>query len=76
MLEDLSPPGGPMRFFARCENVSFHPDGIDIICPDRDDDRSCRLNTKERSFDDLRLLAQPYRAGRGGAAPYCPTVNL
>ena len=55
-LEDRSLPSGPMRFVASCENVGFYPDGIEVICPDRDDDRSCRVTTKAKSFDNLHLL--------------------
>lgn len=55
-LEDRSPKTGPMRFFAECENKTFYPDGIEISCADRDDDRSCQLITKEKNFDQLRLL--------------------
>ena len=55
-LEDKSRPTGPMRFVAACENVSFYPDGLEVLCPDRDDDRSCRVTTQAKSFDTLHLL--------------------
>ena len=44
------------RFFATCENVSHYPDGVEILCPDTEDERDCRLMTAKRDFPHLRLL--------------------
>lgn len=56
-LEDLSPRTGPMRFHATCGDLTSYPDGLDVVCDDRDDDRSCKVATAERTFRNLELLA-------------------
>lgn len=55
-LADQSPAAGPMRFLATCENVTFYPEGVAVLCDDRDDDRSCRILTQPMRFDSLDLL--------------------
>ncbi len=55
-LEDRSPPAGPLRFLATCDNLTFYPDGVIVLCDDRDDDRSCRVATPPLHFDSLDLL--------------------
>ena len=55
-LEDVSPKTGPMRFHATCGDLTSYPDGLDVQCDDRDDDRSCRVVTAERTFRNLELL--------------------
>lgn len=49
---------GSVRFKATCKNESFYPDGIEITCPDvdSDDERTCSINTKKKSFQNLELL--------------------
>ncbi len=46
------------RFLATCENVSHYPDGVEIVCPDTEDERDCTLLTAKREFPHLRLLAR------------------
>jgi len=46
------------RFRATCENVSHYPDGVEIVCPDTEDERDCTLVTAKREFPHLRLLAR------------------
>jgi len=47
---------GSLSFQAKCENVSFYPDGVEIICNDPDLETSCKVLTKEKRFDQLNLL--------------------
>ena len=44
------------RFLATCENVSHYPDGVEILCPDTEDERECRILTRKREFPHLHLL--------------------
>ena len=44
------------RFKATCKNVSAFPDGLTVLCTDPDDDRECRVETPEKTFDHLDLL--------------------
>lgn len=46
------------RFLATCENLSHYPDGVEIVCPDTEDERDCTLLTAKREFPHLRLLAR------------------
>ena len=46
------------RFLATCENVSHYPDGVEIVCPETEDERDCTLLTAKREFPHLRLLAR------------------
>lgn len=41
-----------------CSNETFYPDGIDVFCPDPDnnDERACRILTRQRQFLHLELL--------------------
>lgn len=47
---------GASRFRASCENVSHYPDGVEIQCPNTEDDRECRILTAKREFPHLRAL--------------------
>lgn len=49
---------GSVIFTGECKNVSHYPDGIVVFCPDLDnnDERSCKIETKQKSFDNLQLL--------------------
>ncbi|GJD91415.1 MULTISPECIES: hypothetical protein [Methylobacterium] len=53
-VEELE--GGASRFRAGCENVSHYPDGVEIQCPNTEDDRECRILTARREFPHLRAL--------------------
>lgn len=56
-LERLDPDkDGNQRFYARCRNAGSYPDGLEVLCTDTDDDRSCRVTTPERTFKHLELL--------------------
>lgn len=55
-LEDRSAATGPLHFHARCDDTVAFPDGMDVRCEHRDDERSCTLQTEARRFDQLRLL--------------------
>ena len=44
------------RFLATCENVAHYPDGVEIICPDTEDEMDCRLLTIKRVFPHLKLF--------------------
>jgi len=43
-------------FVAACENVAHYPDGVEILCPDTEDERDCRMLTRKREFPHLHLL--------------------
>lgn len=47
-----------IRFKATCKNESFYPEGVTITCPDIDnnDERTCAMDAKRKSFDSLELL--------------------
>lgn len=60
-LEDLKRnvrEDGSVQFKATCKNISFYPDGVTITCPDIDenDERTCAMDAKKKSFDSLKLL--------------------
>ncbi|WP_165937765.1 hypothetical protein [Methylobacterium segetis] len=48
--------GTVSRFRAECENLSHYPDGVEILCPDTEDERDCRIATAKRDFPHLRAL--------------------
>ncbi len=45
-----------VRFSADCQNRTAFPDGAVVVCVIGDDDRSCRLETEAKDFDQLRLM--------------------
>lgn len=49
---------GGLLFIAQCKNLSHYPDGVKVLCDDSEDERSCKLQTKAKSYDHLRLLQQ------------------
>lgn len=51
---------GSVLFRATCSDEVFYPDGIDVICPDRDDsdDRACAIVTEKKKFQYLEMLRQ------------------
>lgn len=55
-LETEVLPEGKGRFAAECENVSHYPDGVEILCPDTEDERDCRIATAKREFRHLESL--------------------
>ncbi|MEM0910935.1 MAG: hypothetical protein AAGJ37_08155, partial [Pseudomonadota bacterium] len=47
---------GTVSFFMTCTNVSHYPDGVIVHCPDATNERSCKVKTESKSFDNLKLL--------------------
>lgn len=47
---------GKLRFHAECRNVSHYPDGVNVVCSDETDERSCTIQTEAKKFDHLKLL--------------------
>ncbi|CAN1724195.1 conserved protein of unknown function [Hyphomicrobium sp. 1Nfss2.1] len=45
------------RFHAECRDVAAYPNGIDVVCADVLDDRSCKVETTPKNFDNLELLS-------------------
>lgn len=59
-LKRLAPVGAEAeRFFGECGNLVFYPDGIEVVCPEADDEWTCKIVTKKKSFDNLELLRPP-----------------
>ncbi len=46
------------EFHATCLNVSFYPDGLEILCSDNTDNSSCKVKTESKAFNSLELLRQ------------------
>jgi len=44
------------RFKVECRDVTSYPHGIIETCTDIADDRSCKVETNEKTFDSLELL--------------------
>lgn len=40
-------------FTAECENVAHYPDGVEIQCPDTEDEHDCTIVTQKREFRHL-----------------------
>jgi hypothetical protein len=55
-LERLDSTGSNTRFMATCRDVTSFPDGLTVLCTDADDDRSCRIETAPKTFENLDLL--------------------
>lgn len=49
---------GSWTYHGDCSNETFYPDGIDIFCPDPDDndERNCDILTSKREFKYLEIL--------------------
>jgi hypothetical protein len=49
---------GSWTYHGYCTNETFYPDGVDIHCPDPDnnDERSCAILTRKKRFPHLELL--------------------
>lgn len=57
-FEDKSPPTGAGRFFVTCDNITSYPDGLELECPDRDDEWTCRIITQAQTYKGLDILRQ------------------
>jgi hypothetical protein len=55
-LVALETSSGRERFEATCNNISAYPNGLEIICTDPVDDRSCMITTRAVRFDQLQLM--------------------
>lgn len=56
-LKRLPPRDGEIeRFAGECGNKTFYPDGIEISCPEADDEWACKVITQKRNFENLDLL--------------------
>ncbi|MCE4222969.1 hypothetical protein HCU64_04330 [Methylobacterium sp. C25] len=53
---EISEKDGKDRFFATCENVAHYPDGVEILCPDSEDERDCTMVTEKREFRHLHHM--------------------
>jgi hypothetical protein len=49
-----------VRFKADCQNLTAFPDGAEVVCTDHNDDRSCRVETNAKDFNNLELLKQDW----------------
>lgn len=54
----ISAKDGKDRFFADCENVSHYPDGVEILCPQTEDERECTIVTRKREFRHLHHMVR------------------
>lgn len=55
-LSTIESQPGQEKFRATCKNLSAYPDGLEIVCTDPFDDRSCRIMTHAKRFDQLELM--------------------
>lgn len=47
---------GGFIYYGICDNTTFYPDGIIVLCNDRDDETSCKVQTKSREFKFLEAM--------------------
>lgn len=53
-------PLAPLRYHADCENAALYPDGVEVECAHREDERSCHILTEARHYHTPNLLpSQP-----------------
>lgn len=62
------PKEGGFSYQISCENVSFYPDGVNITCSDKDNETSCKINTKIKKFENLNLLKNSVNQHHGDEA--------
>jgi len=48
-----------LKVTAKCANETFYPDGLVVLCPERDVDMSCEIVTKAQEFKLLNLIYGP-----------------
>ncbi len=53
---EVSARDGKDLFSAGCENVAHYPDGVEVLCPDTEDERECTILTRKREFLHLHHL--------------------
>ena len=44
-----------IEFLAVCQNLSFYPEGVKIDCADMEDETSCEVKTKSKTFNLKQL---------------------
>jgi hypothetical protein len=47
---------GSIEFFISCKNLSHYPDGLQVTCSNVEDERSCKIKTEAKQFNNLKLL--------------------
>lgn len=56
-LKRVTPAEGEVeRFVGECANRTFYPDGVEIGCPEENDEWACKVLTIKKSFDNLEML--------------------
>lgn len=55
-LTPLVTEGPTRRYRSDCKDASAYPEGLTVLCTDINDDRSCKVETKQRRFDSLDLI--------------------
>ncbi|WP_415893000.1 hypothetical protein ACMXYN_00450 [Neptuniibacter sp. PT8_73] len=48
-----------LKVTAKCANETFYPDGLVVLCSERDVDMSCEIVTKAQEFKLLNLIYGP-----------------
>lgn len=55
-----------LKFTIECADKTFYPDGLVVLCPERDVEMSCRIVTQPREFKFLNLIYGPMGERVGG----------
>lgn len=55
LKRELNEDGG-FTYNGICDNTTFYPDGIIVVCSDTEDERTCKIKTKGRKFDLLEAM--------------------
>lgn len=48
--------GAGLHYHVDCGESALYPDGVEVACTDRQDERSCRILTSAKSFKTPNLL--------------------
>lgn len=57
-VKRLASPPDMLRFHADCQNLTAFPDGATVVCPNVEDDRSCRVEKQPTNFHSLDILRE------------------
>lgn len=58
-LKRIPPMAGEVeRFAGECGNRTFYPDGVEISCPEENDEWACKVVTQKKNFENLDMLRQ------------------
>jgi len=63
-FERSETPPDVRRFKILCRNTTAYPQGLNVLCTDVDDDRSCSIETPVQRFESLELLQPRPAPGR------------